>query len=62
MTSLMNPPQTEANTGPLTRFRDIPRWAKLVLYLAMGVAILSLTRIVTGAGQLTAENTLRSAL
>ncbi|MGN6692874.1 MAG: ABC transporter permease [Aquihabitans sp.] len=62
MTSLMNPPETEANTKPLARFTEIPRWARLVLYLALGVGILSLTRVLTGAGQLTAENTLRSAL
>jgi ABC-type uncharacterized transport system permease subunit len=62
MTSLMNPPETEANTKPLARFSEIPRWARLVLYLALGVGILSLSRVITGAGQLTAENTLRSAL
>jgi simple sugar transport system permease protein len=58
----MDPPQTEANTKPLARFRDIPRWARLVLYLALGVGVLSLTRVLTGAGQLTAENTMQSAL
>ncbi|HWJ61254.1 MAG TPA: ABC transporter permease, partial [Acidimicrobiales bacterium] len=62
MSALMNPPETEANTKPLARFSEIPRWARLVLYLALGVGVLSLTRILTGAGQLTAENTLRSAL
>lgn len=40
----------------------IPRWARMPLYLCGGIAILSLTRIITGAGQLTAENTFRSAI
>ena len=39
MTSLMNPPETEANTRPLPRFTEIPRWARLVLYLALGVGV-----------------------
>jgi len=62
MTSLMNPPETAAGAKPPARFAEIPRWARLVLYLALGVGTMSLTRVLTGAGQLTAENTLRSAV
>lgn len=60
MTTLMTPPEVEAPAPP--RFGEIPRWARTVLILSLGLGILSLTRVLTGAGQLTAENTLRSAL
>ncbi|WP_426571675.1 ABC transporter permease [Aquihabitans sp. McL0605] len=62
MTSLMNPPEAIKDLPPRQRFADIPRWAKGVLYICLGVGVLSLTRVLTGAGQLTAENTMRSAL
>ncbi|MEZ5203635.1 MAG: ABC transporter permease [Acidimicrobiales bacterium] len=62
MTALMSPAETEGDAKPPARFAEIPRWARSVLYLALGVGILSLARVLTGAGQLTAENTLRSAL
>jgi simple sugar transport system permease protein len=48
-----------ARPGPLAR---IPRWARLPLYTVVGVALLSLARIITGAGQLTAEGTFQSAV
>ncbi|MGI8709777.1 MAG: ABC transporter permease [Acidimicrobiales bacterium] len=40
----------------------VPRWARLPGYVVAGVALLSLGRALTGAGQLTAEGTLQSAL
>ncbi len=40
----------------------LPRWIRFPLYVFVGVFILSLAREITGAGQLTAEGTFRSAL
>ena len=40
----------------------LPRSLRFPLYLVVGIAILSLARVITGAGQLTAEGTFRSAL
>ena len=48
-------PRASAMTG-------IPRWARLGTYVVAGVLILSLGRVLTGAGQLTAEGTLQSAV
>lgn len=48
-----------ARPDPLAR---IPRAIRFPLYLVVGVVILSAAREITGAGQLTAENTIRSAL
>jgi ABC-type uncharacterized transport system permease subunit len=53
------PPSARRRPDPLTR---LPRWVRFPLYLVVGVAILSLAREITGAGQLTAEGTFRSAL
>ena len=54
---------TEANTEPARPLLPGSRAGRASsLYLALGVAILSLTRVITGAGQLTAESTFRSAL
>jgi ABC-type uncharacterized transport system permease subunit len=43
-------------------YARVPRWARLALFVALGIGIMALTRIITGAGQLTRENTLRSAV
>ncbi len=43
-------------------FLRIPRWIRLPLYLVVGVAILSAAQEITGAKQLTASGTFRSAL
>ncbi len=40
----------------------LPRWVRLPGYVVAGVALLSLGRVLTGAGQLTAEGTLQSAI
>ena len=47
---------------PARRAPRLPRWARLPLYLIGGVAVMSLAGVITGANQLTAEGTLRSAL
>lgn len=48
-----------ARPNPLAR---VPRWGRLLIYFVVGLGVLSLSRVLTGAGQLTAEGTLRSAL
>jgi simple sugar transport system permease protein len=40
----------------------VPRAVRMVAYVALGVGVLSLSRVITDAGQLTAEGTFRSAL
>jgi ABC-type uncharacterized transport system permease subunit len=45
--------------GPLAR---IPRAARLPLYVVVGMSLLSIARVITGAGQLTAEGTFQSAV
>lgn len=40
----------------------VPRWARMITYVVLGVGVLSLARVITDAGQLTAEGTFRSAL
>ena len=40
----------------------VPSWGRMLVYLSGGMAVLSLARVLTGAGQLTAENTFRSAI
>ncbi|MEO6628306.1 MAG: ABC transporter permease, partial [Aquihabitans sp.] len=49
-------------TPPARRTPRLPRWARLPLYLLGGVVVMSLAGVITGANQLTAEGTLRSAL
>ena len=49
-------------SGRQDPFSRLPRAVRLVLYLVIGVSILALARVITGAGQLTAEGTMRSAL
>ena len=46
-------------TDPLARLPRAARWA---IYFVVGMGVLALTRVLTGAGQLTAEGTFRSAL
>lgn len=53
------PSSAKQRNDPLSR---VPRWVRFPLYLVVGMAILSLAREITGAGQLTAEGTFRSAL
>ena len=48
--------------APLALLARIPRWARFPLYLAGGMSVLALARVLTGAQQLTAENTMRSAI
>ena len=57
-------PAADAPEAPATTdlWIRVPRWLRLVSYVALGVLILSLAREITGAGQLTAEGTFRSAL
>lgn len=70
MTALANPggevADTAANMDQAGPRPDIiarlPRSLRFPLYLMVGIAILSLARVITGAGQLTAEGTFRSAL
>ncbi len=52
-------PDRRGRTDPLSR---LPGPARFGIYLVVGVAILALAREITGAGQLTAEGTFRSAL
>ena len=44
------------------RFLAMPRWLRLAVYLSSGIAVMSTARVVTGAGQLTAEGTYSSAI
>jgi simple sugar transport system permease protein len=44
------------------RFLRRPTWLRLLAYLSSSVAVLSSARVFTGAGQLTAEGTFRSAI
>jgi simple sugar transport system permease protein len=44
------------------RFLRMPMWLRLLAYLSSSVAVLSSARVFTGAGQLTAEGTFRSAI
>jgi len=59
---------TETLATPVPRRRrrlptlQLPLWARLMVYAAVGVAVMSAARIITGAEQLTAEGTLRSAI
>lgn len=66
MSALMSPadiPVADEPPGRIDRvLARIPRWARPALYLIVGLGILSLTRVITGAGQLTSENTFRSAV
>ncbi len=55
----LEPEPITDTSDPLSR---LPRLVRFPLYLIGGVVILSLAREITGAGQLTAENTIRSAL
>lgn len=52
-------PLSAPRPDPLSR---LPRSIRFPLYLVVGAAVLSLAREITGAGQLTAEGTFRSAL
>jgi general nucleoside transport system permease protein len=44
------------------RFLRMPTWLRLLTYLSSAVAVLASARVITGANQLTAEGTFRSAL
>jgi simple sugar transport system permease protein len=57
-----NVPAPTTDARPATPLRRLPGWARFPLYVAVGVAVMSLTRVITGAGQLTAEGTFRSAI
>lgn len=48
--------------GAATTRIVIPRWVRFPLYVVAGISLMSLTRQITGAGQLTAEGTFRSAI
>ncbi|MCU1499742.1 MAG: putative sugar transporter permease protein [Acidimicrobiales bacterium] len=48
--------------GPLAWLARIPRPLRLAAYLVVGVALLTMARLYTGAGQLTAQGTFQSAL
>jgi simple sugar transport system permease protein len=56
------PPDAPAGARARLAMERIPRSLRMALYLSGGVAILSLARVLTGADQLTAEGTFRSAL
>lgn len=43
-------------------FLAMPRWLRMLTYLSCGVAVMSTARVMTGAGQLTAEGTFSSAI
>ena len=45
-----------------TLWSHVPAWGRMLVYLSGGIAVLSTARVLTGAGQLTAENTFRSAI
>ena len=62
MTPTGAPPEPKAPGRMETMMLRIPRWMRLPLYLCLGIAVLSATRVITGAGQLTAENTFQSAI
>ena len=44
------------------RFLRMPAWARMLAYLSSAMAVLSTARVMTGAQQLTAEGTMRSAI
>lgn len=44
------------------RFLRMPVWLRFLVYMSSSVAVLASARVITGAGQLTAEGTFRSAL
>jgi general nucleoside transport system permease protein len=44
------------------RFLRMPIWLRLLAYLSSSVAVLASARVITGAGQLTAAGTFRSAI
>ena len=59
---LVDPQDSGAGDRRPDLISRLPRSVRFPLYLVVGVAILSLARVITGAGQLTAEGTFHSAL
>ena len=61
--SLVDPTVPSGRAGRRQdRIGALPRPARFAIYLLVGVGVLALARQITGAGQLTAEGTFRSAL
>ncbi|MBX3312825.1 MAG: ABC transporter permease [Actinobacteria bacterium] len=55
-------PEPGATSGPTTAFLRLPRAVRFMVYASAGVAVLAITREITGADQLTSEGTFSSAI
>ena len=62
MTAVASAPVTPPAPPPARRRRPLPRWARTLLVVAVGVVILSVTATLTGQLQLTSSGTTQAAV
>ena len=62
MTAVASAPVTPPAPTPARRRRPLPRWARTLLVVAVGVVILSVTATLTGQLQLTSSGTTQAAV